>query len=146
MNRLIPSTPIIVLCLLCTTGIQAQTADLNSTFDKTSAHKFYEAGELNNLKGDFVAFGLPDLRQMSTLSRGTTKRLKVLEKVKGCSGPIAIRNKDKCLKISSPRGQAGTIVWWDRNRDGRIQPLTELRCLSPSGKGLNVYVEEISCK
>ncbi|MEM6346681.1 MAG: hypothetical protein AAF927_22535 [Bacteroidota bacterium] len=145
MNRFLLIFSLSLLFVLSAQKVQAQIVP-DTLIYVTSPSKFYESGDLNNLKGDFASFGLPDLRQMTTLSTSKTKQLKVPAKSKGSTGAVAIRNKNKCFKVSGPKGKQGTIVWWDRNKDGKIQPLRELRCISPQGKGLKVFVEEISCK
>ncbi len=145
MNRFL-----FILCLALIGSLSLQKAHAQIIDDTLiyvmSPSKFYESGDLNNLKGDFTSFGLPDLRQMSMLSTSKTKQLNVPARSKGSTGAVAIRNKNKCFKVSGPKGKQGTIVWWDRNKDGKVQPLKELRCISPQGKGLKVFVEEVSCK
>ncbi|MEL7535412.1 MAG: hypothetical protein AAFN10_29255, partial [Bacteroidota bacterium] len=73
----------------------------------------------------------------------TAKKLSVPRSSKVMADDVVITAKRKCFRLGSKNGQ---LVWWDRNRDGKIQPLREVRCIGPKGKASKVFVEEVSCK
>lgn len=146
MTRLSLIILVFVLGSICSKQANGQIIDSLPPLYNTSPSMFYEAADLNALKGDFTPFVLPGYKGFANQQVTYARKLKLPKTSQVSNGPIYISNTLKCYKVNGPKGKQGTIVWWDRNGDLKIQPLRELRCVSPNGKATKVYVEEVSCK
>ena len=108
---------------------------------KTSPSQFFEAGDLNALKGTFVT--LPNIGKFKTIQRNEALKISVPISSKVVSDDVILFNTGKCYRFHTKKGR---LIWFDRNRDGKVQALQELRSIGANGKPSKVYVEEVSCK
>ncbi|MFK7923948.1 MAG: hypothetical protein AB8H47_18460 [Bacteroidia bacterium] len=143
MTRLSLIVVLLFLGSFTTNNVFAQKKDAMLHF-KASPEMFFEAGDLKALKGDFIT--LADSKGFANIEVSYARKLQVPSSSQASNGPIYLSNRLKCYKVSGPKGKQGTIVWWDRNGDLKIQPLLELRCVGPNDAAAKVYVEEVSCK
>lgn len=66
--------------------------------------------------------------------------------------PMKMYNGDLCLEVGCQAAPGGDCTsdcqmrWKDLNKDGRIQPERELRCMCKNNAKCGVTVREISCK
>lgn len=62
-------------------------------------------------------------------------------------GPIKLKNKDKCIAVACAKGCPNCeMVWRDLNKDSKVQPKKEVRCICAKTKELcKMAVKTDSC-
>ena len=51
-------------------------------------------------------------------------------------GPITVKVSNSCVTFKCETGCRCIMAWRDKNKDGKIQPRTELRCVCPNTQKL----------
>jgi len=80
-----------------------------------------------------------------SLSASKRKEMKAPANVKRLTGPIQMQCENKCLKIFPDMDIL--LLWHDANKDGKLNPKTELRCFKEGGKSrCRIKSQELNCK
>lgn len=86
------------------------------------------------------------------MSPAEAKKLKLPAPTKVGSGPIVLKFGNRCYKFACGKSRSGEcdncrMVWWDRNKDGKVQPRRELRCFCPKTRErCRIGVRVVKCK
>ncbi|GAB5550429.1 MAG: hypothetical protein Sapg2KO_00200 [Saprospiraceae bacterium] len=80
----------------------------------------------------------------------TGKKIKIPSGVKLLKGPITIKRGENCYQIGCDRNKDCNncqMFWKDLNKDRKIQPRKELRCVCPkSGDNCGLRGRKVECK
>lgn len=80
-----------------------------------------------------------------SLSASKRKEMKAPADVKRLTGPIQMQCENKCLEIFPDIDIL--LLWHDANKDGKLNPKTELKCYKEGGKSRGVIKgKELTCK
>ena len=84
-------------------------------------------------------------RNIVTLPASTRQKMKAPANVKRLTGPVQMQCENKCLKIFGDIDIL--LLWHDANKDGKLNPKTELKCFKEGGKGrCKIKSTELNCK
>lgn len=102
------------------------------------------------MKGNYT-FLLPASVKKSAqpISASMSKTLMLPRSVKRLPSPITLKRDGKCYKIGCDTRSCSDcqLFWYDRNKDGKVQPKRELRCYCVKAKKrCEMRGKEVPCK
>ena len=108
-------------------------------------------GELDIIKVGSTGLILtrPSMQKFKPISIALAKKVKLPRATKVSSSPVTIKHKGNCYQFGCQQGKECKdckLFWFDRNKDGKVQPRRELRCGCTVGKQCRVRVRKIDCK
>lgn len=78
------------------------------------------------------------------------KKVGIPPATKKSKKPVVLRHEGNCYIFSCGKGKECSdcnLYWWDRNKDGKVQPRRELRCACPSARArCKINVRKIKCQ
>ena len=80
---------------------------------------------------------------------GSLGDLQVPKATKTSTKPVVLRHNDQCYLfecVENGECDQCRLVWWDRNGDGNVQPLKELRCVCPGAGKCRIKVTKVHCQ
>lgn len=88
--------------------------------------------------------------QKSSALMISSKKIKIPSDIKLLKGPITLKRGKSCYQVGCDRNKECNncqMFWKDLNRDRKIQPRKELRCVCPkSGDNCSLSARKIECK
>jgi len=100
-----------------------------------------------------MSFVLQEKSKMKNIPLAYAKKFALPRTAKISSGPIIIRSfvqqvDGDCFRFSCNGGSCDGchLIWLDRNGDGKIQPATEVRCYTETGKIYSLRVKRVKCE
>lgn len=131
-------------------GLQLQAQNIfNDTILFSPADFIGDFGKIKGAKNGGI---LPKISaaKLTKISPAQAKKMKVPAPTKSGKGPIVLKFGDNCYQFGCAKGGECSdcrMFWWDRNKDGKVQPRRELRCFCPSGRSkCKIRVRKIPCK
>ncbi|MEM6377866.1 MAG: hypothetical protein AAF705_06620 [Bacteroidota bacterium] len=95
---------------------------------------------------------LQNKRQVISRSSKATvsgKSVQLPNNIKELNGPITLKRGNNCYEVYCARNKSCgdcTFLWKDLNRDGKIQPKRELRCVCKrSGDNCGIKARKVDC-
>ena len=90
-----------------------------------------------------------DIKRGKPVDKKFRKKMKIAKGAKKFDGPIVIKKKGVCVKVTCSQKDCDscTLLWSDRNNDGNINPKKELRCVCKDTRKLcGIMGKKIRCK
>ncbi len=135
---------ITIVTLLVTLGLSQQVS-AQSIFDIESEKS--QSGDAD-MDENYV-LSKADIKRASSVDKGLRTKLKIAKSAKKFDGPIIVKKKGVCVKISCSQEDCDscTLLWSDRNKDGNVNPKSELRCVCQKTRKLcGIMGKRIKCK
>ncbi len=142
---------ILVLCLMCLMGGQAQ-AQTTKIFNDTMIWFKNPVRIIGNdpvFKGDAVFDLSPQVRRSAKpVSASMSKSLNIPSKAKRLPSPITVKRKGKCYKIGCDKRGCSScqLFWLDKNGDNKVQPRKELRCICKENRACELRGKQVDCQ
>ncbi len=89
---------------------------------------------------------LPGMGRFTAIKLSAAKTAKVPVKTKISRTPIMLKHQGKCYVFGCANPKTCSLVWYDRNGDGKVQPRRELRCMDRQGNSCQIVVKQAKCK
>ncbi|MEL6676962.1 MAG: hypothetical protein AAFR61_32440 [Bacteroidota bacterium] len=128
----------------------AQVDDTLPPWFKTPMGIIMENGLLD--KGDLLkTFGITPLTRQTikAVQPSFAKKVGLPTTTRTFTRPITLKYQGACYTFACAQGKECKdckMVWVDRNRDRKIQPRRELRCVCVAGKPCKVRVKKTDCR
>lgn len=90
-----------------------------------------------------LSANMPLISSLETKSKATAKNRPVRIK-----GALKLEHNGNCYQIGCAKANCNKcgLFWWDRNKDGKVQPRKELRCVCKESKSqCELRGREIDC-
>lgn len=88
--------------------------------------------------------------KLTKISPAQAKKFQVPPPTKTGKGPIVLKFGGDCYQFGCAKGDGCDncrMAWWDRNKDGKIQPRRELRCFCPETRTqCQIRVRKVKCQ
>ncbi|MFK7923947.1 MAG: hypothetical protein AB8H47_18455 [Bacteroidia bacterium] len=89
---------------------------------------------------------IPGASTFKSVSPTLVKTKRVPKYTKVSTRPITLKSGGKCYVFACADLKVCTLVWLDRNKDGKIQPRKELRCVDSRGNQCQMVIKQVKCK
>jgi len=89
------------------------------------------------------------IKKVSSVPASTAKKLRLPRNVKRVPTPLNLKHKGACYQIGCVKGKECDtcgMFWLDKNKDGKVQPRKEIRCICKEGKPCKVRGRKVECK
>lgn len=124
----------------------AQVDDTLIYFKAPLASDMYSAPrEVADLRGDF-AITLDNGIKFKPIQPTYAKKVTLPISSKISTSGITLKRNGKCYRFTCANPKLCSLVWFDKNRDGKVQPRRELRCVDRNGKQCQMVVKLVQCK
>lgn len=90
-----------------------------------------------------------NIKAIKSVPKTLAKSLKLERNVKKIDGPIILQKGGKCYRVACAPNDCRTctLFWNDTNRDGKVQPAKEIRCICIKTKQVcTIRGKQIECK
>ncbi|MEO0895908.1 MAG: hypothetical protein AAFY71_05890 [Bacteroidota bacterium] len=87
--------------------------------------------------------------QIKSASPQILKKYKLPKGVRRVPTPFVLQYKGNCYQLGCMKGKGCddcAMFWLDKNRDGKVQPRKEIRCICKQGKPCKVRARKVPCK
>lgn len=107
-------------------------------------------GEINFIKSN-TTFIIPGslAKSLVSVSPSYAKKVQIPRTVRTSSRPITLKYNGNCYQFGCQKGQKCLncqLHWYDKNRDGKVQPRQELRCGCDKGEQCRIRVRRVECR
>lgn len=142
---------LLTLFMLSSNQSQAQIRDsfLYFKLDNLTLDRLFDFENMD-MNGTFI-ITKKSKNRIGGVTRATLNQLaipKVPKSIKEIKGPLRLKKDNNCYAITCGKTDCNNcrLLWQDRNKDGKVQPKKELRCVCLDTKeACQIKGEKVNC-